>query len=270
MRVDVAALVTSLVAETQQVSAHGISIEMIERQAKSIGLPLLRVPLPNGPSNDVYLRAFSDALEPLRTEGVATVAFGDIFLEDLRLWRERSFREIGFESIFPLWGESTSALAGEFFDRGFCAVVCAVNGAFLERDHLARLYDRLFVQRLPERVDCCGENGEFHTFTFEGPIFGEPVRYAAGTTTYKPVMHGSPVSGHWFLELKPASESPGACPLCGSENQCAVVAGASLCWCYTERIPQTVRDRIPPYARDVACVCPRCALSAVESSAELK
>ncbi len=258
-RYEVAALVTTLDVASQRVSAHGISVDLVERQAHSIGVPLVSVALPANPSHEVYLREYLVALRPLLHEGVRAVAFGGVSPASFRRQHEDSFGSRGIPTLFPLWGEPSRRLAEDFFARGFAAVVCCVNGAFLERRFLARLYDRAFVEQVPPRIDSCGENGEFHTFVFDGPIFREPVQYVVGETTYVAAMRGSPVSGHWFCELKARQLSPTACPLCGEDNHCSVAAGRATCWCFTERIPRAVRERVPPYARDAACVCANCA-----------
>jgi uncharacterized protein (TIGR00290 family) len=258
-RYEVVALVTTVDAASQRVSAHGVRRDLIAQQAESIGLPLLVVELPPQPSNDVYLARFAETLAPLQRAGVSTVSFGDLFLADLRDWRERSFAAIGMSSIFPLWGEPSHAIADAFTARGLAAVLCCVNGAYLDRGYLGRLYDARLFASLPDGVDRCGENGEFHTFTFDGPIFREPVRYVVGATRYEPLMAGSPVSGHWFCDLRPAETRPTRCPLCGGDNACAMTAGEPTCWCFSDRIPPAVLERIPPYARDVACICETCA-----------
>lgn len=178
-RYEAAALVTTLDAISQDVSAHGVPIDLIQRQADAISLPLVRVPLPERPANDVYIRAYVAALAPLVAQGALALAFGDIFLEDLRRWREESFQPAVTEMMFPLWGEPSQQLADEFFTRGFAAVVCSVNRSVLGENLVGRRYDRAFVNELPPEVDVCGENGEFHTFVFDGPIFREPVRYSS-------------------------------------------------------------------------------------------
>lgn len=257
-RYDVAALLTTVDAASQQVTAHGFSFDLIERQAQSIGLPVVRIALPARSSREVYLREYLAALRPFLAEGVKMIAFGSAGLAHLRQQQEESFRSVGVVTLFPLWGEPSQRLAEEFFARGFAAVVCCVNGAFLERQYLARLYDRAFVERIPQRIDSSGENGEFHTFVFDGPIFREPVPYVVGGSTYTAAMRGSPVTGHWFCEIKATQLTPTRCPLCGEDNHCGVANGTATCWCYTERIPRDVRERIPPYARDVVCICPKC------------
>jgi uncharacterized protein (TIGR00290 family) len=259
-RYEVAALVTTIDETSQRVNAHDVRVDLLQQQADATGLPLYTVAMPHNPSNDVYLARFKQTLATL--DDVHTIAFGDIFLEDLRAWREDSFLAMGMTSIFPLWGERSNDLAAAFFTGGFCAVLCCVNGARLGRAFLGRLYDANLLAALPDAVDRCGENGEFHTFAFDGPIFREPVRYVAGEVSYKPVMHGSPVSGHWFLDLLPAETTPSRCPLCGGDNACAMASGEQSCWCFTERISNAARDRIPPYARNVACICHACAIEA--------
>jgi uncharacterized protein (TIGR00290 family) len=265
-RYDVAALITTVEQDSSRVTAHGVDVELVRQQSDALGVQLLLVPLPPHPSNDVYLERFRQTLVAGAPEAGA-IAFGDIFLEDLRLWRERSFAAMGLSSLFPLWHGQSHDLAAEFLSRGFSAVLCCVNGAHLDKTYLGRLYDDHLFESLPTTVDRCGENGEFHTFVFDGPIFRDPVRYAIGATTYKPVMHGSPVTGHWFCDLLPNKTTPHRCPLCGSDNACAAASGEQSCWCFTERIPHEVQDRIPPYARNVACICQACATSSLGISA---
>ncbi len=256
---EVVALVTTFDASCRRVSAHGIPVDLIERQAHSIGVPFIRVELPINTSYEVYVRQYLEALQPVIDEGLKAVAFGGISFAQFRCRLEESFISRGVSALYPLREMPSRRLAEEFVGRGFAAVVCCVNGAFLEQRYLGRLYGWAFIEQMPARIDRCGENGEFHTFVFDGPIFHEPVQYVIGKSTYKPTMRGSPVSGHWFCEIKAKQMTAAACPLCGEDNQCGVMAGRAMCWCYTERISEDVRERVPPYARDVACVCPRCA-----------
>jgi uncharacterized protein (TIGR00290 family) len=263
-RYDVVALVSTLDQSSQRVTAHDVRLDLVKRQADSIGLPLLTVELPSNPSNKIYLERFERAVKESGSSFDA-MAFGDIFLEDLRAWREGSFSAMGLASVFPLWHASSRELSEEFFVRGFCAVICCVNGAYLDRGYLGRLYDARLLETLPATIDCCGENGEFHSFAFEGPIFREPIRYVVGATTYKPVMHGSPVKGHWFCDLVSSETKPANCPLCGASNDCAAAEGRDSCWCFYERIPAEVQNRVPPYARNLACICQACATSNASS-----
>ncbi len=257
-RYDVVALATTVDETSGHVTAHGISVELVRCQSDALSIPLVIVPLPPQPSNEIYLERFRQTLLTGALDATV-IAFGDIFLQDLRLWRERSFATMGVTSLFPLWGGDSLELAAELRSRGFSAVLCCVNGAHLDKSFLGRLYDDRLFESLPRTVDRCGENGEFHTFVFDGPIFRHPVQYVAGETTYRQAVRGSPVFGHWFCDLLPAETTPNRCPLCGGDNACAAASGESGCWCFTERIPAEVRSRIPPYARDVACLCRTCA-----------
>lgn len=259
-RYDVAALVTTVDLASQQVTAHGIPFELIERQADSIGLPVVRVTLPAAASRTAYLREYVAAIQPFLAEGVRAVAFGGTRLVYLRQQQEEAFRSAGILALFPLWEEPSRRLTEEFLARGFDAIVCCVNGAFLEQKYLTRLYDRTFVERMPPQIDGFGENGEFHAFVFDGPIFRDPVQFVVGGTTYRAAIRGSPFPGHWFCEIRATQLMPTRCPLCGEDNLCGVANGRATCWCYTERIPADVRERIPPYARGIACICPKCAV----------
>ncbi len=153
---------------------------LIEEQARSLGLPLQAVVLPTSPSNQEYEARVIAALAALREEGVTTVVAGDLFLEDVRAYREKLIQEAGMSSAFPLWSSDTARLARTFVAEGFRAVVCAVDTHALSAEHAGRLYDTAFLDTLPSGVDPCGENGEFHTFVFDGPIFSYPVGYAHG------------------------------------------------------------------------------------------
>lgn len=176
---EIAALLTTL-SPDHQVSSHGVSVRLIEDQARSLGLPLRAVLLPRMPSNQEYETRVTVALAALREEGVTAVVAGDLFLEDVRAYREKLIQDAGLSGCFPLWGSDTTQLARTFVAEGFRAVVCAVDTHVLSAEHGGRLYDTAFLDSLPTGVDPCGENGEFHTFVFDGPIFSYPVAYAHG------------------------------------------------------------------------------------------
>jgi uncharacterized protein (TIGR00290 family) len=258
-RYNVTALITTVDDASRRVTAHGIPVELVAAQADAVDVPLITVELPANPSNSVYLERLERVLAQMRGAGTTAVAFGDIFLEDLREWRERSLSAMGLRAIFPLWHAASRELSNEFVSRGFCAVICCVNGSFLDRTYLGRLYDIRLLETLPAGIDPCGENGEFHTFVFDGPVFRRPIRYVIGEVTNKPTMRGSPVRGHWFCDIVPSETRPERCPLCGAHNNCGMAGGQASCWCFFERIPRKIYERIPPYARDLACVCQSCA-----------
>ena len=179
-RYEVVALL-STVTSGEEVSTHGVSAELLERQAESIGLPLVKVFVPDEePSNEVYERAMKQTLLEYRGRGAAAVAFGDLFLEDLKAYREKRLAEVGMTALFPLWKRDTRGLALSFIRQGFEAVVTCVDTHALDAGYAGRRYDRQFLADLPPSVDPCGENGEFHTFVYDGPIFKNAIRFQEG------------------------------------------------------------------------------------------
>jgi uncharacterized protein (TIGR00290 family) len=173
---DVKALVTTVTEEYEGVSMHGVRRTLLHAQATSLGLPLEEVWIPKDASNEVYEARMKAALLKHRDEGVEEVAFGDLFLQDIRSYREERLGLIGMRGLFPLWGLDTAALAQEFIARGFRAAVCCVDPRQLGTEFCGREYDRGFLESLPPGVDPCGENGEFHTFVYAGPIFKKEIR----------------------------------------------------------------------------------------------
>jgi uncharacterized protein (TIGR00290 family) len=184
---DIVALITTVNDQFRRVSMHGVREELIDQQAEAIGIPVHKMYVGGG-SNDDYVPALRATLGIFKSEGVAHVVFGDIFLEDLRQWRERLLESLGMTGIFPLWKANTRALAWEFIQRRFKAVVCCTDDAHLNETAVGRSLDEAFFQSLPAAVDPCGENGEYHTFVYDGPIFRRPVKFAIGETIYRPLQ----------------------------------------------------------------------------------
>ena len=185
---------------------HGLRTELLEIQADSIGIPLTLVELPEEPDMATYERVMERAVSSLRNEGFSVAAFGDIFLEDLRQFREKQLKPLGIHSVFPIWKKNTTKLIHEFIGLGFKAIVIAINEKALDISFLGRLVDETFVSELPENVDPCGENGEFHTFCFDGPIFKYPVTFSIGDKvrkTYKSPAKEEREMGFWFCDLLP-------------------------------------------------------------------
>lgn len=178
--VQVVALVTTVVAATGRVATHGVRGELLDRQAESVGLPLVRVPLPASPSNAVYERGMEAAVRPFRDRGVRRVVFGDLFLEDIRAFRERQFSKLGMECLFPLWGKETRGLAEEMIRSGLEARLVAVDPQRVPGSWAGRRFDSAMLEELPPGVDPCGENGEFHTFVTASPVFRYPVPVRVG------------------------------------------------------------------------------------------
>ncbi len=167
----VAGLLTTVVEEVEAVTLHGTPLDLIRRQADALGVPLRVMRVPPEPTNATYETRLERALAPWQADGVSTVAVGDVFLEDIRAYRQETFQAIGMDGLFPIWGEDTAALARRFWDRGFQAVVVSVETTQLVPSFAGRAYDPSFVADLPSEADPCGENGEFHTFVTHAPYF---------------------------------------------------------------------------------------------------
>ncbi|MEA9415632.1 diphthine--ammonia ligase [Flavobacterium sp. PL02] len=178
-------LLTSVNQQFQRISMHGVRVELLEQQAKSIGLPLEIMQIPEMPTMEVYEEVMTKTLAKLKDQGVKYSIFGDIFLEDLRKYREDKLIDIGFEAVFPLWKIPTKDLIQEFISLGFKTIVVCVNERFLDKSFVGRVIDQDFINDLPDNVDVCGENGEFHTFTFDGPIFSEPIQFEIGEIVHR-------------------------------------------------------------------------------------
>ncbi len=194
-RFEVSALITTVTGEYDRISMHGVRRSLLREQAASIGVPLTEVTIPPRASNAIYERAMGEAFLRLRENGVHKVAFGDIFLEDVRDYRRRQLKALGLEGVFPLWGRPTGALARTFVDSGFQARIVCLDPAALDASFAGRTFDDALLADLPEGVDPCGENGEFHTFVFDGPIFHRPLAVAVGAVIRR--------DGFWFCDLLP-------------------------------------------------------------------
>jgi uncharacterized protein (TIGR00290 family) len=182
---EVAALLTTVTEDYGRVSMHGVRKELLDRQAHAIGLPLEIVLITKSATNEDYEGGMRAALEKHKSAGVTAVATGDIFLEDLRDYREKNLAAIGMKAVFPIWKKDTAALARYFIKSGFKAVVTCVDTEKLGAEFAGREFDARFVSDLPPCVDPCGENGEFHSFAFAGPIFKVPVLFEKGDTVLR-------------------------------------------------------------------------------------
>ncbi|CAD0007057.1 ATP-binding protein [Flavobacterium chungangense] len=178
-------LLTSVNQQYQRISMHGVRVELLKDQAKSINLPLKIMQIPEMPTMEVYENVMTETLSELKKEGITHSVFGDIFLEDLRKYREDKLAQMGFEGVFPIWQIPTTDLIQEFIRLGFKTIVVCVNERYLDKSFVGRIIDQDFINDLPENVDVCGENGEFHTFTFDGPIFSETINFEIGETVYR-------------------------------------------------------------------------------------
>ncbi|WP_419167976.1 ATP-binding protein [Candidatus Palauibacter sp.] len=173
-------LITTVTDAYDRVSMHGVRRALVRDQAAAIGIPLVEVVVAPQSSNEIYERAMGEAFDRLYDDGIRRVAFGDIFLEDLREYRERQLAASGLGCLFPIWQQPTATLAHSFIRDGFEAVAVCINPAVLDASFAGRAFDAGFVADLPEGVDPCGENGEFHTFVWAGPILPRPVPVTRG------------------------------------------------------------------------------------------
>lgn len=184
-RYEIGTLVTTLNDELDRVSMHGIPKKLLFEQVKQIGLPLHTINLPGVVSMEQYGKIMDQHVTQLKSEGYSFAVFGDIFLEDLRNYREEQLASLGLRAVFPLWGEDSKQLMEEFIDAGFKAITVSVSEKLLGKGFVGRLVDKEFLKDLPDGVDPCGENGEFHTFVYDGPIFKNPVSFRVGEKVLK-------------------------------------------------------------------------------------
>lgn len=216
--IEIVSLLTSVSQQYNRISMHGVRTELLEQQAKNIGLPLYKMQIPEMPTMEVYEDVMRETLKPFSDIGVTHSVFGDIFLEDLRKYREDKLAEMQLKAIFPLWKIDTKVLIREFLDLGFKTIVTCVNERNLDKSFVGRIIDEQFINDLPEDVDVCGENGEFHTFTFDGPIFVKPIEFEIGEIVYRNYEKPKTVSsntacdtndsdafdyGFWYCDLIP-------------------------------------------------------------------
>jgi uncharacterized protein (TIGR00290 family) len=193
--VPVAGLITTVTAGYERISMHGVRRTLLAAQADAVGLPLIEARIPARASNAAYETAFADALAPVRARGVTRVAFGDLFLADVRAYRERQLAALGMQPVFPLWLRDTAALARDFIARGFEAVLVCADPTKIDPSCAGRRFDTDLLRDLPAGADPCGENGEFHTFVFNGPGFARRVAIRIGPAVER--------DGFVFCDLAP-------------------------------------------------------------------
>jgi uncharacterized protein (TIGR00290 family) len=177
---DVVKLLTTVTQDYDRISIHGVRSVLLEQQAKALGFPLEKMFISKGASDAEYESVLLKVLERQRDNGVSSVVFGDIFLEDVRKYREKLLMKVGMNGLFSLWKRDTKKLARTFIDLGFKAVITSIDSNILGKDFAGREYDKKFLSDLPGSVDPCGENGEFHSFVYDGPLFHERVLFKKG------------------------------------------------------------------------------------------
>ncbi len=178
--IEIAALLTTVTEGYERLSMHGVRRELLVAQANALGYPLEEVRIPPQCTNEIYEQRMQQALEKYQQLGVTHTVFGDLFLTEVRAYREERLGRIGMQGLFPLWGRNTTELAREFIHLGFRAIIVCVDTTVLNDSFTAREYDEDLLNALPSNVDPCGENGEFHTFVYDGPIFHQPIPIERG------------------------------------------------------------------------------------------
>jgi uncharacterized protein (TIGR00290 family) len=182
---EISALLTTVTKDYDRISMHGVRRILLEQQANSLNYHLEQVFISKSASNEEYEAKMQEVLEKYLEIGVSAVTFGDIFLEDVRKYREENLSKKGLKAIFPIWKRNTSELARTFIDLGFKAVITCVDSKVLDKGFVGRRFDERFLSELPSNVDPCGENGEFHSFVYDGPIFRERLLYDLGEVVFR-------------------------------------------------------------------------------------
>jgi uncharacterized protein (TIGR00290 family) len=196
-RHEIAALLTTCTEGFRRVSMHGVRCSLLNRQAEALGLPCRKVFIPQHCTNDDYERLMRAACLEFKAAGITQVAFGDLFLAEIRAYRDRMLAPVGMTAFYPVWGLDTRELAREFIRAGFRATLVCVDSTKIAGAFAGRSFDESLLADLPASVDPCGENGEFHTFVHDGPIFRHPVACRVGPVVQRGPFH--------FADLLPAT-----------------------------------------------------------------
>ena len=177
---EVKSLHTVFDSKLKRVGLHGVPERLIEAQAESLGFPLEKIYLPQSDDHDAYEQVIREFCMAQKNKGIDHVMYGDIFLEDLKAYRDKQLATVGLEGVYPIWNRDTKTLVEQFVQQGFKTVVCAANAALFEKLQVGQTIDQEWLAHLPASVDPCGENGEFHTFVYDGPMFNQPVSFRKG------------------------------------------------------------------------------------------
>ncbi len=214
-QINIQSLLTSVNSAHNRISMHGVRRSLLSQQAESLQLSLHTIELSEQPDMNEYEHAVNNSYSAFRNDGFSHAIFGDIFLEDLKNYRETQLARQNIKGIFPIWKRDSKELIHEFISLGFKAIIVCVNTKFLDKSFCGRLIDESFINDIPGDVDACGENGEYHSFVFDGPIFKSPILFNKGEIIYReykaPVDGGKdcyttpqPPSGFYFIDLLPA------------------------------------------------------------------
>lgn len=194
-------LLTTLSATHNRISMHGVRESLLDKQAIEIGIPLIKIHVPESTDTGAYESKMSETLLDLKKDNFQYSIFGDIFLEDLRKYREENLKKIGMHAVFPLWKIPSSQLIYHILDAGIQTVVTCVNEEYLDKSFAGRIIDRSFIHDLPPHVDPCGENGEFHSFVFDAPYFKNPISYRLGEISQQKYTHNNDEYSFAFIDL---------------------------------------------------------------------
>lgn len=201
---DIRYLLTTLSPAHHRVSMHGVREALLDEQARAIRLPLRKVFLPEEASMETYDAKMQEVIQGFSGEDIRTAIFGDIFLQDLRTYREKALEKAGWQAVFPIWQRPTRELLLDFLSRGFKAILVCVDGSCLDASFAGRMLDESLLNDLPPGVDPCGENGEFHSFVFDGPLFREPIPFRKGEVVHRTYPGAPPYNtGFFFCDLIP-------------------------------------------------------------------
>ena len=191
----VAALLTTVTRDYDRISMHGVRRVLLEKQADSLGVPLHQVLISKDATNEEYEMKMGKAFSVYGEQGIDSIVFGDLFVEDIRIYREQFLARHNMRGLFPVWHRDTTRLIKEFIALGFKAVVVCVDSRILDQSFAGRMIDEAFLSSLPPHVDPCGENGEFHSFVFDGPVFARPIKFSLGEIVLR--------ESFWFCDLVP-------------------------------------------------------------------
>jgi uncharacterized protein (TIGR00290 family) len=194
--VEIVGLFCTINRKFERAAMHAVRIELIKRQASSAELPVQFIELPHPCTDAEYRAIMGEFIDRMSHQGIEYIAFGDLFLEDIRSYRENNLADTGITPIFPIWGMETTTLSKEMVDSGLRAVITCIDPNKLDPEFIGREYDQAFLEQLPDTVDPCGENGEFHSFAFGGPMFKEQIEVRLGETVTR--------DGFVFADLLPA------------------------------------------------------------------
>lgn len=208
--INIEALVTTVNSTTNRISMHGVQRSLLEQQAAALQLPLYTVELPEMPGMQQYEQTIHQTNQLLKAKGFTHAVSGDLFLEDLKAYREELYAKDEIECLFPLWKMDTKDVIQTFLSSTFKAIIVCVNNSFLDKSFCGRLLDESFIHDLPSSVDICGENGEYHSFVFDGPMFSKPVVFQKGEMVFKeyaaPLLRQAQNDNNdCFTTLKPAA-----------------------------------------------------------------